>query len=100
MYIGDTTLEFRVLSYDKGVCFQGGNVKDVAPQQHHGPPLRLTLADLGANHLAHGVYISFGLIVVCDDFFFFFFFLEQQPFLFFLTWLTMVRLPLNPNSVL
>jgi len=33
--MGDATLEFRVLSREKSVGIQGGDVKDVVPQHHH-----------------------------------------------------------------
>ena len=59
-----------MLSCEKGVGIQGGDVKDVVPQQH-GPPLCLVLAGVGANHLVHGVYTSFALVVEGDHFCFF-----------------------------
>ena len=70
--IGDAALEFWVLSREKGVGIQGGNVNYVVPQ-HHWPPLCLALAGVGANHLVSGVYTSFRLVVKCDYFCFFYF---------------------------
>ncbi len=62
--------EFRVLSCENGVSIQGGDVKQVV-LQHHGPSLCLVLAGVGASHLVHGVYTSFGLVVECSHFCFF-----------------------------
>lgn len=52
----------------------GWQCQYVVPQ-HHGPPLCLTLAGVGAKHLVHGVYTSVGLVIQCDRFSFFFFLL-------------------------